>query len=76
MSDATWALKEVCEHLRSTGALPPTPTPVIVLAKGREPPPRHSMTSCVYICMWDNGYFYCGETDDIKVRPSPFPDYY
>eukprot|EP00873_Tetraselmis_striata_P014384 jgi/Tetstr1/434648/TSEL_023739.t1 len=68
IADAGRALKEVCSHLREAGALPAQPTPVVTLARGRQPPPRHAMTSCVYVCAWDSGYFYCGETDDIKTR--------
>eukprot|EP00873_Tetraselmis_striata_P019597 jgi/Tetstr1/439861/TSEL_028272.t1 len=48
IADAGRALKEVCSHLREAGALPAQPTPVVTLARGRQPPPRHAMTSCVY----------------------------
>ena len=26
------------------------------------------MKSCIYVCRWDNGWFYVGESDDIKRR--------
>ncbi|KAK9829858.1 hypothetical protein WJX72_008283 [[Myrmecia] bisecta] len=35
---------------------------------GRVPPPSTVNSSCVYVVRRADGYFYCGETDDIKRR--------
>lgn len=37
-----------------------------VLGAGKVPPPSTAGCSCVYVVRRSDGYFYCGESDDIK----------
>ncbi|BDA51431.1 probable DNA mismatch repair protein MutS at C-terminar half [Coccomyxa sp. Obi] len=41
---------------------------VQVLGAGKVPPPSTAGCSCVYVVRRADGYFYCGESDDIKAR--------
>jgi len=41
---------------------------VIELGPGVDPPPKFTSTSILYVCYWDSGFFYVGETDDIMGR--------
>ncbi|CAL8466240.1 g5776 [Coccomyxa elongata] len=41
---------------------------VQVLGAGKVPPPSTAGCSCVYVVRRSDGYFYCGESDDIKAR--------
>jgi len=65
LDDAKRVLRQVCGSFQKEngGAFP-----IIELRSGAEPPPSHSMTSCAYICCWESGWFYVGETDNIKSR--------
>lgn len=42
---------------------------VQVLGPGMAPPPSTVNCSCVYVVRRGDGYFYCGESDDIKGAP-------
>ena len=39
---------------------------VQVLKAGKVPPPSTTGCSCVYVVRRSDGYFYCGESDDIR----------
>ncbi|EIE20036.1 hypothetical protein COCSUDRAFT_58259 [Coccomyxa subellipsoidea C-169] len=41
---------------------------VQVLGAGKVPPPSTVGCSCVYVVRREDGFFYCGESDDIKGR--------
>lgn len=48
----------------------PTPPPpaASLVRKGWSPPPAVVGRSCVYVVRRSDGYFYCGESDDLPAR--------